>query len=371
MGKKQEDGGGGCTGNLQPLDTDFHDILSKLYQEEMECLTRVAEQIESRYPVLDRTTLMSILVFMWQRSQVPACRWFRDNSFTGSEECKKDWSECDMNEMRQQISADFEDAYKKGELPLKFESYQSLLTPFAKKGSMEVIEAGYEDEGSAVQDGEVDWDENEGCLSPPFASDAEDEQETGDAEDSVVAEICADPVICRQVQLHLNRYDRMAEDARAGNDNELLVAIDNLILDATEKAREEKKSLVEARARAAEEQERLCEERADARARFRDLMQTWLVRELMHAKTVGWQCAPTARQTPAREAEPAPKRARTGEQQEEETASSAARHTPAEERRETLGRHAHDIARSSAERQEEREEVREGDPSEAFVPLPH
>ena len=94
---------------------------------------------------------------------------------------------------------------------------------------MDVIEPGYEDEGSTVQEGEVMWDDHAGSLSPPFASDEENERETDDAQDSVLAEICADPDICRQVHLYqedLSRYDRMAEDARAGSDNRILVAIE-------------------------------------------------------------------------------------------------------------------------------------------------
>ena len=77
--------GGGCTGALQPLDTHLHGILSKLYQEkEMNCLLRVSEDNDARCPVLDRTTMMSILISIWQRSQVHLAtrRGFRDNMFT-------------------------------------------------------------------------------------------------------------------------------------------------------------------------------------------------------------------------------------------------------------------------------------------------
>ena len=122
-------------------------------------------------------------------------------------------------------------------------------------------------------------------------------------EDSVVAEICADPDICRQVHLYqedLNRYDRMAEDARTGNDNKLLLAIekarravaqrscgkgqeDALIADAmirirdrddatrsqkraaAQRRKEERQSLEVSRAQASEEQKRLGEERARIR----------------------------------------------------------------------------------------------------------
>ena len=185
--------------------------------------------------------MMSILTSVWQRGSLhlATARGFRDNMFTlaldgsedhlGSEECRKYWSECDMNSMRKQVLADVEDAWKAGELPLTFESYQSLPKKFPPKGFLEVIEHGYEDEGSAVQDGEVMWDDHADCLSPPFASDEEDDGETGEAPDAVVAEICADPDVCRQVHLYqedLNRYDRMAEEARVGNDNKILVAIE-------------------------------------------------------------------------------------------------------------------------------------------------
>ena len=136
-----------------------------------------------------------------------------------------------------------------------------------------------------------------------LASDEEDDGETGEGPDAVVAEICADPDVCRQVHLYqedLNRYDRMAEEARAGNDNKILLAIakargavvqqacskgaeDALTADAMIKIRDkadaersqkraavqrrkdERKSLEVSRARAAEEQERLCEERARLR----------------------------------------------------------------------------------------------------------
>ena len=208
-----------------------------------------------------------------------------------------------MKELRTQVLADVWDAHRAHQLPLTFESYQSLLKKFPKHGFMDVIEPGYEDEGSTVQEGEVMWDDHAGSLSPPFASDEENERETDDAQDSVVAEICADPDICRQVHLYqedLNRYDRMAEDARVGSDNRILVAIekarravvqqacgkgaeDALVADAmirmqdqgdveqiqkraaAQRRKDEKKNLVASRARAAEEQERLCEERARLR----------------------------------------------------------------------------------------------------------
>ena len=308
--------GGGCTGALQPLDTHLHALLSKLYQEmEMNLLMRISQENDTRVPVLDRTTMMSILTSVWQRSRLhlATARGFRDNMFTlaldgsedyrGSEECRKYWSECDMDNMRKQVLRDVEDAWAAGELPLTFESYQSLLKKFPPKGSMDVIEPGYEDEGSVVQDGEVMWDDHADSLSPPLASDEEDDGETGEAPDAAVAEICADPDVCRQVHLYqedLNRYDRMAEEARVGNDNKILVAIekarravaqqacgkgaeDALIADAMIKVRDredmersqqraavqrrkaEMKSLEVSRARAAEEQERLCEGRARLR----------------------------------------------------------------------------------------------------------
>ena len=136
-----------------------------------------------------------------------------------------------------------------------------------------------------------------------FASDEEIEGQRGEAEHSVVAEICADPEICRQVHLYqedLNRYDRMAEEARVSNDKKILLAIekarravvqrssgkgaeDALIADAMIRIRDkedadrslkkaaarrrndEKKILEVSRARAEEEQQRLCEERARLR----------------------------------------------------------------------------------------------------------
>ena len=308
--------GGGCTGALQPLDTHLHALLSKLYQEkEMNLLMRIAEDNDTRVPVLDRNIMMSILISVWQRSNLhlATAKGFRDNMFTlaldgtedhwGSEECRKYWRECDMKSRRKQVLADVEHAWEAGELPLTFESYQSLLEKFPPKGFMDVIEPGYEDEGNAVQDGEVMWDDHADSLSPPYASDAEDGGETGEAPDAVVAEICADPDVCRQVHLFqedLNRYDRMAEEARVGNDNKILLAVekarravsqracgkgaeDALIADAMIKVRDredeersqkkaavqrrkrEMKSIEESRARAAAEQERLCEERARLR----------------------------------------------------------------------------------------------------------
>ena len=310
--------GGGCTGALQPLDTHLHAPLSKQYQElEMDCLMKIAEENDARCPSLDRTTLMSILVSVWQNSRLhlATCRGFQDNMFTlaldgtedhlGSEECRKYWDELKMSAMREQAMADVKAAWDAGDLPLTFESYTSLMQPFPPKGFIDVIEPGQEDEGDAVLEGELMWDDNAGSLSPPFASDEEGEGERDDMEDSVVAEICADPDICRQVHLYqedLNRYDRMAEDARTGNDNKLLRAIekarravaqqacgkgqeDALIADAMIKLRdredstrslkraaaqrrkEERLGLEVSRAQALEEQQRLCEERARIRVR--------------------------------------------------------------------------------------------------------
>ena len=94
---------------------------------------------------------MSILTSVWQRSRLhlAAARGFRDNMFTlaldgsedyrGSEECRKYWSECDMDNMRKQVLRDVEDAWAAGELPLTFESYQSLLKKFPPKGYIDVI----------------------------------------------------------------------------------------------------------------------------------------------------------------------------------------------------------------------------------------
>ena len=71
-----------------------------------------------------------------------------------------------------------------------------------KKGFMDVIEDGQDDEGMPVQDGEQMWDDNAGSLSPPFPDDMEAEGDVSEEEDAVVAEICADPEVCRQVHLY-------------------------------------------------------------------------------------------------------------------------------------------------------------------------
>ena len=133
-----------------------------------------------------------------------------------------------MKNMRKQVLADVENVWRAGELPLTFESYKSLLIPFPQKSIMDVLEPGYDDEGMTVQDGEVMCDDNAGSLSPPFAAHKEDEGDRSEAEDTVVAEICADPDVCPQVHLYqedLNRYDRMPKEARVSNDKMILLAI--------------------------------------------------------------------------------------------------------------------------------------------------
>ena len=308
--------GGGCTGALQPLDTHLHALLSKMYQEmEMDLLMRIAEENDKRCPSLDRTTQMSILTALWQRQSLhlATCKGFRENMFTlaldgtedhhGSTECQQYWQECNMKERRTLVMADVQAAWDANTLPLTFESYKALMQPMPKKGFLDVIEPGQEDEGDAVREGELMWDDDAGNLSPPFASDEEGERESDEVEDSVVAEICIDPDICRQVHLYeeeMHRYDRMAEDARSGHDNKILIAIetarravsqracgkgaeDALIADAMIKMRdqaestrsqkiaaaqrrkEEWKSLELSRAEALEEQKRLGEVRARIR----------------------------------------------------------------------------------------------------------
>ena len=211
--------GGGCTGALQPVDTHLHGFLSKDFQAmEMDMLTETSLLEDKRVPVLDRTTLMSFLVSIWQQSRhhLCTCKGFRNHMFTialdgsedhlGSEECLGYWRELDMPSLREQVMTDVRDEWKARRLPLCFESYQSLLQAFPPRGFVDVIEPGQEDEGAPLQEGECMWDDNAGSLSPPFADVPEDEaavvaESSADmrGEAALVAESSEHPEICRRV----------------------------------------------------------------------------------------------------------------------------------------------------------------------------
>jgi hypothetical protein len=129
-----------------------------------------------------------------------------------------------------------------GELPLTFKSYQSLLQPFPKRGILDELVVGQDDEGMTVAEERalcaLPWDDDAGCESPPSGDHEHDGDPRAGGRQSESAQI-EDRDVSRQLHFYeqdLTRLDRMSEDALECEDLRVRRAIEKARREVTQKA---------------------------------------------------------------------------------------------------------------------------------------
>ena len=178
--------GGGCTGVLQVMDTHLHEPLSKRYIElEMVDLLEQQRVRPHGCPTRSRESCCRDLIAAWRHAPMhdyAARGWFDNhlaNALDGSQDhlgrmvARDLWVQMDMATLRAQALADVDAEWAAGRL--RWQDAKRLIEPFPKRGEMDVILEGQDDEGDVgeVERGAVAW------KDPAVLS--EDEEETGDA----------------------------------------------------------------------------------------------------------------------------------------------------------------------------------------------
>ena len=94
-------------------------------------------------------------------------------------EAKDFWQELGMRNLINSAVAEVEEQYKAGLLPWTYKTVQSLITPYPRRGQLDEIKIGQEDEATPDPDG-VPWedeeDEKEKAAAANAGDDAEDEE---------------------------------------------------------------------------------------------------------------------------------------------------------------------------------------------------
>mgnify|MGYP007078307128 CR=1 FL=1 len=155
---------GVAQGAVQPLDTHVHSPLSCHFQPvEMARVQLMADEDPDCLPLLDRGDLLPALLSVWQRSRMHllGVRAFTENMLNlpldgsgderGSEECRRYWQDLQMPRWREQAIADVRAEWQAGRLPLDYETYLKLLEGFPRRGSLDELVDGMDDEGETVE----------------------------------------------------------------------------------------------------------------------------------------------------------------------------------------------------------------------------
>ena len=96
-------------------------------------------------------------------------------------EAKDFWQELGMNNRINFAVAEVEEQYKAGLLPWTYKTVQSLITPYPRRGQLDEIKVGQEDEATPDPD-RVPWEDEKGDKEEVNAASASDDAEEEDEE---------------------------------------------------------------------------------------------------------------------------------------------------------------------------------------------
>ena len=181
---------------LQTNDTDHHLHVRKRFIElQTDLMIRKACRIGGGLVDLTAEENIDIMIQVMsdQSLHVQASKGYKYTSTTvdlnGGEDSKicreaRDfWQELGMRNLINSAVAEVEEQYKAGLLPWTYKTVPSLSTPYPRRGQLDEIKIGQEDEATPDPDGvpwEDDEDETEKAAAANAGDDAEDEEEVLD-----------------------------------------------------------------------------------------------------------------------------------------------------------------------------------------------
>ena len=180
--------GGGVTGVLQVMDTHLHNLLSQRYTE-LEMLDLLEQQRVKPHgcPTRSRESCCRDLLAAWRHAPLHEYgrRGWYDNclaiALDGSQDqlgrmCAGElWRQMEMDKLREQALADVDAEWEAGRL--RWRDAQRLIEPFPKRGELDTLVEGQDDEGDPdeIERGALAWNDKEAL------SDNDDIEEDGAA----------------------------------------------------------------------------------------------------------------------------------------------------------------------------------------------
>ena len=161
--------GGGASMVAQTNDTDHHAHVRKRFIElQTELQIRKARRMGGG--MVDVTTEENIDIVIRVMDDVElhlkACRGYKYTGTTVSLDGQEDgqirreagefWREMGMRKVIDSAVADVKKKFAAGELPWNYKTVQSLITPYPKRGALDVVKVGQEDEATPDPEG-VPW----------------------------------------------------------------------------------------------------------------------------------------------------------------------------------------------------------------------
>ena len=162
--------GGGASCVAQTNDTDHHQHVRRKYVE-METALYVKLARETGRPLvnLSRRDMVAMMIAAMrdENLHLQACAGYKKtgttNALDGSEdflicrEAKTFWEECKMREQINSAVAEVEERWARGDLRWNYKSVQSLIGAYPRRGKLDVVLPGQEDEATPDPDG-VPWE---------------------------------------------------------------------------------------------------------------------------------------------------------------------------------------------------------------------
>ena len=221
--------GGGASSVGQTNDTDLHLWTRKrLIEHQQEQMIRKARVAGGGMVDLTREENMNIMIEVMSDTELHM-RARRGYKYTGTQvaldgsedhkvcrEAKEFWTEMNMRTRINSAVAEVDAQFQAGKLPWTWATVQSLITPFPKKGQLDVVLPGQEDEATEDPDG-VPWDvedkevEKEG--EEELEAENEDEFDPADWHESHIPDAEAKPGHSDSDALHGGGVGLSAEQA--------------------------------------------------------------------------------------------------------------------------------------------------------------
>ena len=176
--------GGGVTGILQVMDTHLHYSLSQRYTE-LEMLDLLEQERVRPHgcPTRSRESCCRDLLAAWRHAplhEMGRRGWYDNclaNALDGSEDHRGRgtagdlWHQMGMDRLRDQAIADVDAEWEAGRL--RWRDVQRLIEPFPKRGQLDTLVEGHDDEGDPdeVMKGAVAWDDAVGLSDDDLDED--------------------------------------------------------------------------------------------------------------------------------------------------------------------------------------------------------
>jgi len=186
--------GGGASMVAQTNDTDHHGHVRKRFIElQTDLMIRKARRMGGGMVDLTPEENLDIMIQVMsdQNLHVQASKGYKytgtNVALDGSEdsmicrEAKDFWQELGMRNLINSAVAEVEEQYKAGLLPWTYKTVQSLITPYPRRGQLDEIKVGQEDEATPDPD-RVPWEDEKDDKEEVDAANASDDAEKEDEE---------------------------------------------------------------------------------------------------------------------------------------------------------------------------------------------